>query len=78
MQLQCGVIECVPNAKSRDQMGRSTEVDLFAYFKTTYGDESSIAFQQVNAIRYSFSFLYLILSFSLCSYVIPFFLSTKF
>ena len=45
--LQCGVIECVPNAKSRDQLGRSTEVDLFAYFKSTYGDEDTLSFQVV-------------------------------
>lgn len=43
----CGVIECVPNAKSRDQLGRQTEVDLFAYFKSTYGDEGSLSFQEV-------------------------------
>jgi len=49
----CGVIECVPNAKSRDQLGRSTEVDLFAYFKSTYGDEESLSFQEArqNFIR---------------------------
>ncbi|VDM71135.1 unnamed protein product, partial [Strongylus vulgaris] len=54
----CGVIECVPNSKSRDQLG------LYEYFKTTYGDESSESFQEArrNFVRsmagYSvFSFL---------------------
>ena len=46
-RLQCGVIECVPDSKSRDQLGRQTEVDLYEYYQKTYGDETSAAFQQV-------------------------------
>lgn len=42
----CGVIECVPNSQSRDEIGRQTDVDLLQYFINTYGDENTPEFQQ--------------------------------
>ena len=30
---QCGVIECVPDAKSRDQIGRKANTSLYTYFQ---------------------------------------------
>ena len=45
--MQCGVIECVPNSKSRDQIGRQTDITLFEYFLATFGDEQSPQFQEV-------------------------------
>ncbi|XP_076762003.1 phosphatidylinositol 4-kinase III alpha isoform X5 [Xylocopa sonorina] len=41
----CGVIECVPNATSRDQLGRTTDIDMHQYFITRYGDETTKEFQ---------------------------------
>ena len=44
--LRCGVIECIPNCKSRDQLGRQTDVGLPIYFKKLFGDETSVKYQE--------------------------------
>ena len=44
---QCGVIECVPNSKSRDQIGKATDISLDQYFVQTYGDVDTPKYQDV-------------------------------
>lgn len=47
--IQCGVIECVPNSKSRDQLGKQTQVSLKQYFCSMYGHEDSLPYQDVSS-----------------------------
>ena len=42
----CGVIECVPNSNSRDQIGRKTDIDLYQYFIDKYGGTDTSEFQR--------------------------------
>ncbi|CAO1625236.1 unnamed protein product [Sympodiomycopsis kandeliae] len=42
----CGVIDVVPNATSRDEMGRSKINCLLDFFKGMYGNQDSITFQK--------------------------------
>lgn len=42
----CGVIDVVPNATSRDEMGRAQINDLVEYFVDKYGGVDTVAFQK--------------------------------
>lgn len=41
-----GVIECVPNSKSRDQLGKMTDVRLMEYFEKTHGARNTPSFNE--------------------------------
>lgn len=42
----CGVIDVVPNATSRDEMGRQKINDLVDFFHTRFGAEDTVSFQR--------------------------------
>ena len=44
--MQCGVIDVVPNATSRDEMGRAKVNDLLDFFIAKYGGEDTVEFQK--------------------------------
>ena len=47
---QCGVIEVVPDSKSRDKIGKQTQVSLKEYFRSVYGSEDSVPYQEVYTV----------------------------
>ena len=44
------MIECVPNSRSREDIGRNTEAGLFEYYQHLYGKVDSTKFQNVKRI----------------------------
>ena len=41
------MIEVVPDSKSRDKIGKQTQVSLREYFRSVYGSEDSVTYQEV-------------------------------
>ena len=61
----CGIIECVPNAISRDQLGRKTDTNLYDYFLATFGDVLSDSFKEARI-----NFIKSLAAYSIFSYLI--------
>jgi phosphatidylinositol 4-kinase len=62
---QCGVIDVVPNATSRDEMGRAKVNDLLDFFTARYGGQDTIAFQQARL-----NFVQSMAAYSLACYIL--------
>ncbi|KAG2132611.1 hypothetical protein BD769DRAFT_1666055 [Suillus cothurnatus] len=61
----CGVIDVVPNATSRDEMGRATVNDLLDFFISKYGGEETLAFQ-----RARLNFIQSMAAYSVACYIL--------
>ncbi|XP_053375288.1 phosphatidylinositol 4-kinase alpha-like [Mercenaria mercenaria] len=61
----CGVIECVPDSKSRDQIGKVTDISLDQYFIQKYGDQDSPTFQDARR-----NFIMSMAAYSLISFLL--------
>ncbi|THH11990.1 hypothetical protein EW145_g299 [Phellinidium pouzarii] len=61
----CGVIDVVPNATSRDEMGRAKINDLQGFFTAKYGGEDTIAFQ-----RARLNFIQSMAAYSVACYIL--------
>jgi phosphatidylinositol 4-kinase len=62
-----GVIECVPDTMSRDELGKKTSARLKSYFLTKYGHEDSPAF-----IKARSNFIRSMAGYSLVGYLLQF------
>jgi hypothetical protein len=60
-----GIIECVPNAQTRDELGKSVATSLKNYFLSRYGREESAAFQAAQR-----NFITSLAGYALVSYIL--------
>ena len=61
----CGIIECVPNTKSRDQIGKLVEGNLCDYFVQRHGHPNSVGFKKARD-----NFIRSMASYSVVSYIL--------
>eukprot|EP01094_Clydonella_sp_ATCC50884_P020865 TRINITY_DN4437_c0_g1_i1.p1 TRINITY_DN4437_c0_g1~~TRINITY_DN4437_c0_g1_i1.p1 ORF type:complete len:313 (+),score=145.29 TRINITY_DN4437_c0_g1_i1:141-941(+) len=62
---ECGIIECVPHAKSRDELGKQVDGSLYEYFLQRYGHANSVEFQNARN-----NFLRSMAAYSVASYIL--------
>ena len=62
---KCGVIDVVPNATSRDEMGRAKVNDLLDFFAAKYGGEDTVEFQ-----RARLNFIQSMAAYSVACYIL--------
>ena len=60
-----GIIECVPNSHSRDQLGKAFEIDLYQYFLKKFGTEQSAEFKLARL-----NFIKSLSAYSVVSYIL--------
>lgn len=65
VHLQCGVIDVVPNATSRDEMGRAKVNDLLDFFVAKYGGKDTVEFQ-----RARLNFIQSMAAYSVACYIL--------
>lgn len=63
----CGVIDVLPNSISRDMLGREAVNGLYDYFRSKYGSEDSIRFQEARN-----NFVKSMAAYSVISYLLQF------
>ncbi|KAM0756315.1 hypothetical protein T439DRAFT_296348 [Meredithblackwellia eburnea MCA 4105] len=61
----CGVIDVIPNATSRDEMGRAKVNDLRSFFITKYGNPDGVGFQRART-----NFIQSMAAYSLLCYIV--------
>ena len=63
----CGVIDVLPNSISRDMLGREAVNGLYEYFKSKFGNENSIEFEEARH-----NFIKSLAAYSIISYLLQF------
>lgn len=63
--MQCGVIDVIPDATSRDEIGRSGIPDLRTFFQSKFGSPAGLRYQQART-----NFIQSMAAYSLLCYIL--------